>query len=334
MVQGLKFLSKKSWHVKNAANQEKVWLAEQRKEAEDRKTRELAQQIQQEREEAEIKGKKDRGIEWMYEGQSKDSNIFKEDKDKEKEEYLLGKKYAPAGGEVTGGDFVTQEDEGVNKIVEKVSSRVVQEQEYNEPTVAQRNEAFRVRHEDPMFVVALETRHKQRDEEKKRSLQERLETNSRKDHKGHKRSKKDRKRRDRSRSSESGYRRKERKSHKRSRRDRSPDYDHSSSRRRSRSPSFDDKRPSRRPRESNNDGRYIRQEDRTHDRRPSGYGLQGKSVAKHAYLGPDQKLLEEKRREKEAKMYVPERDRRHRDPVERKAALEAMQRDAERRSHR
>jgi anti-sigma28 factor (negative regulator of flagellin synthesis) len=47
MVQGLAFLSKKSWHTKNLANQEKVWMAEQQKEAEVAKTKELAKQIQQ-----------------------------------------------------------------------------------------------------------------------------------------------------------------------------------------------------------------------------------------------------------------------------------------------
>jgi hypothetical protein len=34
MVQGLAFLSKKSWHTKNIANQERVWIEEQKKEAE------------------------------------------------------------------------------------------------------------------------------------------------------------------------------------------------------------------------------------------------------------------------------------------------------------
>jgi hypothetical protein len=45
MVQGLAFLSKKSWHTKNLNNQEKVWIAEQKKEAEANKTKELARQI-------------------------------------------------------------------------------------------------------------------------------------------------------------------------------------------------------------------------------------------------------------------------------------------------
>ena len=71
MVQGIAFLSKKSWHTKNLANQEKVWIAEQRKAAEESKTKELARQIQQEREREEfdrLAGKKthlDRGIDWM-----------------------------------------------------------------------------------------------------------------------------------------------------------------------------------------------------------------------------------------------------------------------------
>jgi len=50
MVQGLGFLSKKSWHTKNKANQEKVWIAEQKKEQETAKAKELAREIQEERE--------------------------------------------------------------------------------------------------------------------------------------------------------------------------------------------------------------------------------------------------------------------------------------------
>ena len=56
---GLSFLSKKSWHVKNLDNQERVWLAEQAKAAEDAKTKELADQIKQEREAEEL-ARKDR----------------------------------------------------------------------------------------------------------------------------------------------------------------------------------------------------------------------------------------------------------------------------------
>jgi predicted phage gp36 major capsid-like protein len=58
----------------NLNNQEKAWIAEQKKEAESNKTKELARQIQQEREQDEldrISGKKtlmDRGIDWMYQG--------------------------------------------------------------------------------------------------------------------------------------------------------------------------------------------------------------------------------------------------------------------------
>jgi hypothetical protein len=54
MVQGLAFLSKKSWHTKNLNNQEKVWMAEEKKAAEQRKTQELAKQIQQEREQEDL----------------------------------------------------------------------------------------------------------------------------------------------------------------------------------------------------------------------------------------------------------------------------------------
>jgi N-terminal domain of CBF1 interacting co-repressor CIR len=118
MVQGLGFLSKKSWHTKNLNNQEKVWIAEQQQEQERLRTTELAKQIQLEREQDELhdivagdgsgqgngsgsgsgtttqKKKRstyDRGIDWMYTGHSKDSAMAKEDADKQAEEYLLGK---------------------------------------------------------------------------------------------------------------------------------------------------------------------------------------------------------------------------------------------------
>ena len=45
MPKGLAFLSKKSWHTGKLANQEKVWLQEQEKKAEEVKIKELAKQM-------------------------------------------------------------------------------------------------------------------------------------------------------------------------------------------------------------------------------------------------------------------------------------------------
>jgi hypothetical protein len=223
MVQGLAFLSKKSWHVKNVANQEKVWVEEQKKAAEETKTKELAKQIQQEREEEEmdrISGKKtnrlDRGIDWMYQGVT--SEAAKEDAKKQAEEYLMGKEFIGGASMQPQGDLAQGEDkkEGVNAVIASVAA----DQPDSEgavpspavasmagPSVSDRNEAFRVRHEDPMFVVSQKRREQEVKVEKKKALYERVvgkvvdddggdDENSRKRRKREKKErKKDRKRR-------------------------------------------------------------------------------------------------------------------------------------------
>ena len=190
MVQGLGFLAKKSWHTKNMANQEKVWVAEERKRAEEQKTKELARQIQQEREQEELdniaghKKKLDRGIDWMYQGQSKDSEIAKEDEAKKNEEFLLGKEFVPdnaAKGDLDQGGI----NEGVNKVLASTTTTAAAtakeepEREAARPrvpveSVADRNEAFRIRHEDPMFLVTQRETEKKRAYEKKKELYERV----------------------------------------------------------------------------------------------------------------------------------------------------------------
>lgn len=183
MVQGLAFLSKKSWHTKNFNNQEKVWLAEERKKAEALKTKELQKQIQQELEQQEldaIAGRKtrDRGIDWMYE-HGPTSEVAQHDAEKRSEEYLLGKEFVPSGA--PKGDLdLDQEQEGLNKVVSSaaapaaVSNTSLQAHGETEPTVKERNEAFRVRYEDPMFLVAQQTLEKERKLERKKQLLERV----------------------------------------------------------------------------------------------------------------------------------------------------------------
>ena len=184
MVQGLAFLSKKSWHTKNLSNQSKVWQAEQQKEAEDSKTKELARQIAQEREQEEldrISGKKttiDRGIDWMYQGGTT-GDLAKEDAARKAEEFLLGKEYVGA------------EKEGINNILNSkpmassVASSGNQMQEgalesgnsrYEDdgPSVKDRNESFRLRVEDPMFAVTQQQREKVLKAEKKKALYEKV----------------------------------------------------------------------------------------------------------------------------------------------------------------
>jgi N-terminal domain of CBF1 interacting co-repressor CIR len=213
MVQGLAFLSKKSWHTKNVANQERVWIEEQKKEAEDSKTKELAKQIQKEREEEDldrIAGKKssrlDRGIDWMYQGVK--SEASQEDAKKQAEEYLMGKAFTGGVALQPRGDLVQAQDEkeGFNAVVasmavEKPDGQIAS---MAEPSVAERNEAFRVKHEDPMFLVSQKRREQVIKVEKKRALYEKVvgkadsdDEDSRKRRKRQKKErKKERKRRD------------------------------------------------------------------------------------------------------------------------------------------
>lgn len=183
MVQGLGFLSKKSWHTKNLSNQEKVWMAEQQKEAEGRKTKELARQIQQEREQEEldkISGKKttkDRGIDWMYQ-HGPNSESAKEYEAKRNEEFLLGKEYAADGA--TSGDFDNGDiKEGIFNVLENSTEEQeapTQESAYynQEPSVKDRNEQFRMRVEDPMFHVQKQQNEKNVQHEKTKALYKRV----------------------------------------------------------------------------------------------------------------------------------------------------------------
>ena len=183
MVQGLGFLSKKSWHTKNLANQEKVWMAEQRKEAETQKTKELAKQIQQEREQDElekISGKKgtrlDRGIDWMYQGNTGD--LAKEDAEKMAEEFLLGKEYVGEGA--TQGDFDEGDrDQGINSILKQTAEETSAfaldaDPSRYEPSVKDRNEDFRMRLEDPMFMVNKKQHEKESRHTETKALYERV----------------------------------------------------------------------------------------------------------------------------------------------------------------
>lgn len=85
----LAFLAKKSWHTANINNQERVWMAEQEKEREKKKTDLLRKQMMEEREMEDLRkmqGKAGGGEErlsWMYAPVS----VTQTDAD----EYLMGK---------------------------------------------------------------------------------------------------------------------------------------------------------------------------------------------------------------------------------------------------
>ena len=229
MVQGLAFLSKKSWHTKNLANQERVWIEEQKKAAEDSKTQELAKQIQREREEEDldrIAGRKsnrlDKGIDWMYQGVKSDA--AQEDAKKQAEEYLLGKEFTGGPSLQIKGDLAQalEQNDGVNAVISNLASDRAPVADHtpssqipvmSEPSVAERNEAFRVRLEDPMYFVRQKRREQEVKVEKTKALYEKVVAKSRSDdddnRKLRKREKKERKR-ERKRQREEGRSRRRR----------------------------------------------------------------------------------------------------------------------------
>ncbi len=170
-----------------------MWLAEEQKRAEEQKTKELARQIQQEREEEELdkvagtKKKRDRGIDWMYEGGNAHSELAKEDAKKQAEEYLLGKEFAatqPSGGHFNAED----KNEGIHAVLKQPPASndmkdiaIGTEASMDEPassnylpSVHDRNESFRMRYEDPMFAVSQKAREKQEKLEQTKALYERV----------------------------------------------------------------------------------------------------------------------------------------------------------------
>jgi len=186
MPKGLAFLSKKSWHTSKLCNQEKVWIAEQEKQAENIKIKELAKQIQKEREEEElnrISGKKsnrlDRGIDWMYQGgprcDGKSTTFENEQKQKEHEDYLLGKEFNP--DKVKKGDLATAESSvGVNMVLTRtaestsVDQVLVGKERSERDDIQDWNSNFHLRHEDPMFMVEQQRSEIRNQKEKKQRL--------------------------------------------------------------------------------------------------------------------------------------------------------------------
>ena len=302
MVQGLGFLSKKSWHTKNLANQEKVWMAEQRKEAETQKTKELAKQIQQEREQDElekISGKKgtrlDRGIDWMYQGNTGD--LAKEDAEKQAEEFLLGKEYVGEGA--VQGDFDEGDrNQGINIILKQTAeepsaSMLAEDPSRYEPSVKDRNEDFLMRLEDPMFMVNKKQHEKESRHTETKALYERVlgyqeddgnakagrikSKMEKKRHTKKKSSKGDRDHHSDDDSSQSNHRRR----HKKSRRNRSRSPDRHRSRRRERSPSYDSKSNS--TRDNYHDRRRDRRDSRRDNERPSRRRVDDSSKKRSRY---------------------------------------------------
>ena len=316
MVQGLAFLSKKSWHTKNKANQEKVWIAEQKKEQETAKANELAREIQQEREAEEfnrIAGKKsikDRGIDWMYqEGTS--TELAKEDAAKKAEEYLLGKEYVGEDG--VQGDFHDGNlKEGIHSAINKTDFLVIQRQDSRQQdkfapnTVQSRNENFRMQVEDPMFFVSQKEREGKNERFKREALYHRVlgsvdddqipnnelpssivGKRRRQSDKDHKDKKYQRKKMKKSSRSKRDYDERESKSHRRKGRHRrykrSPSRSRSRCRSRSRSRSHDRHQESGDERESRSHGRKRRY--RIYKRSPSRSRSRSRSYDRYEEIG-------------------------------------------------
>ena len=367
-------MSKKSWHVKNMNNQEKVWMAEQRKANEESKTKELARQIQQEREQDEldaIAGKKsshlDRGIAWMHEGGK--GEAAKEDQRKQDEEFLLGKAYAPEG--VKGGDFAVDEvQDGVNVVIASAAAAagpaLAALPSQAGPSVADKNEAFRMRHEDPMFLVSKRYHEQQAKAEKTKALYERVvgpqnidSGDSYEERKKAKRAKKERKRKHRYRNDDDDDRKHRKHRHRSRSRDRKEDDEdrhirkHSKQPYRSCSRSLSNESRTRlspdrsdrtdyHHRDSHRSREYRRDERSSETRRrrveDSKYGLQGSSRRDLSMddLGPNRELLEKKRQEmnetRRSIMRGKTSNRNKMSEEERAKALEDMKSDASRRA--
>ena len=141
----LAFLAKKSFHTTNLDNVERVWIAEQKAENEAKKLAELQKQIDDERKIQELRqlqvasGQKvkttDSSLDWMYQG----PNASQMEKQKDTEEYLLGKIFKPQKTEDLS-DFqkVGQEKAAGATYLNKVNSK---------------NDTFSRLHEDPMLMI-------------------------------------------------------------------------------------------------------------------------------------------------------------------------------------
>jgi len=248
---GLSFLSKKSWHTSNISNQEKVWMAEQKAAAEEAKTKELAKQIQAEREKEEmerITGKKslDTGIDWMYQG-GVEAKI--EQEKRLADEYLLGK-------EITGSTSKATEEVGGTSANIKAEQLFLKKRDNEIASASNISDAgnerddyddFVRRHEDPMYLVSQRRKELKDNQSKKDSLIEKVmgrdrfsasqrESDNRIEH-SHRRSTSSRKMRkhDKESSSKRDRKKKEKKHRKRYKNHRSRSRSRSRSRNRSRS---------------------------------------------------------------------------------------------------
>eukprot|EP01039_Chlorochromonas_danica_P004892 gene4892-5361_t len=152
---GLSFLSKKSWHTSNLKNVEKVWLAEQKAEQEEKKLLELQKQLEEERQIQELRQLQaqsqgtvhhsvDSSMDWMYEGPAASQASQQQ---KAAEEYLLGKIYKPQESKTfeLGLPAAQLSSKTDNSWMSKVASK---------------NDTFTRMHEDPFLLIKQEEKKK------------------------------------------------------------------------------------------------------------------------------------------------------------------------------
>eukprot|EP01016_Furgasonia_blochmanni_P057092 TRINITY_DN9853_c0_g1_i1.p1 TRINITY_DN9853_c0_g1~~TRINITY_DN9853_c0_g1_i1.p1 ORF type:complete len:601 (+),score=130.20 TRINITY_DN9853_c0_g1_i1:64-1866(+) len=135
---GLAFLNKKSWHTGSFQNIEKVWIAEQKKKENDKRTAESIKKLKEERHVEELKRLQvEAGLipashlnrmDWMYEWGSKATQ-------KNTEDYLTGKPIDEKKTDDKKPPFQPL---------------------FKESTVNPQNEAFTKLHEDPLFLIQQE----------------------------------------------------------------------------------------------------------------------------------------------------------------------------------
>jgi hypothetical protein len=132
----------------------------------------------------------------MYQGGTT-GDLAKEDAERKAEEFLLGKEFVAQGA--ARGDFDDgEQDEGINNVVAKPAAAVPEQEDqpnpYEEASVKDRNESFRLRVEDPMFMVQQQQRDKEKKAERNKELYERVVGPTNDIVEDHKKSKKEKKR--------------------------------------------------------------------------------------------------------------------------------------------
>eukprot|EP00948_MAST-09A_sp_MAST-9A-sp1_P001871 g1871.t1 len=171
----LSFLNKKGFHTGTFQNQERVWLAEQRKKEEERKLAEKQKELKEERERDEIRklrekagikpDEKDKRIAWMYDHtvmhRHDDDNVDPEtklEKALEEAEASSGSKVREGGVHSVVGTSSSSSSGGENHLSSSSSSAqapiipsITQTDDVKRLTSA--SETFRRVHEDPMFQM-------------------------------------------------------------------------------------------------------------------------------------------------------------------------------------